>query len=47
MNFSLIKGEKIQIHFVIAWNSKKNNKISNWYAVEQSAKEILRQVGFE
>ena len=47
VNFALLKEEKIQIQFIVAWGSKKNNKLSTWYAVEQSAIEILQRVGFD
>ena len=46
VNFSLLQEEKIQIQFVIAWVLNKNNAVFTWYAVEQSAIEILNQVGF-
>ncbi|WP_068467419.1 hypothetical protein [Candidatus Protochlamydia phocaeensis] len=44
--FSLIKGEKIQIQFIVAWVLKTNNDLSTWYAVEQPNIEILKQAGF-
>lgn len=45
VHFSLLKGEKLQVQFVVAWALKANNE-STWYAVEQSAIEILNQAGF-
>lgn len=45
VNFSLLKEEKIQIHFIVAWNSKNEHASSIWYAVDQSAADILHQLG--
>lgn len=44
--FSLLKEEKIQVQFIVAWVLKTNNDLSTWYAVEQSGRSILNQAGF-
>lgn len=46
LNFSLLKDEKIQIQFIVAWGLKRNHDLSTWYAVEQSTEGILNQAGF-
>lgn len=35
-----------QIHFIVSWSSKVNNETSTWYAVDQSPKKILNELGF-
>jgi|GEM_PF-4058594 len=46
VRFSLLKGEKIQVQFTVAWVLKTNKDLSTWYAVEQPATAILHQAGF-
>ena len=46
VHFHLLKEEKIQIQFIVAWVLNTNHDLSTWYAVEQPTIKILNQVGF-
>lgn len=35
--------ETVQVHFIVAWSSLKNQSISTWYAVDQSSEKFLHQ----
>ncbi len=43
----LLQSEKLQIHFIASWSSKKNPEISTWYAVDQSPEEIAEKAGIK
>lgn len=40
---SIEANETVQIQFIIAWSSKKNNESSTWFAVDQSSDFVLKQ----
>lgn len=39
---NLFKDEEAQLHFIVAWSSKKNPEISTWYAVDQPSEKLLQ-----
>lgn len=38
---NLLQNERAQIQFIVAWTSTKDQEVSTWYAVDQSAKKLL------
>ena len=43
----LFQNEQAQLHFIAAWSFKKDSDASTWYAVDQSPRNILKQVNIE
>lgn len=41
---NLLRSECAQLQFIVAWSSTKNPEVSTWYAVDQSAKELLQEI---
>ena len=39
---NLLQNERAQVQFIIAWASTKEQEVSTWYAVDQSAKKLLQ-----
>lgn len=46
VHLPLLKDDTVQIQFIIAWASKTQINSSLWFAVDQSAKDILKQIDF-